>query len=398
MAKQNIVIIGAGFGGIRAAQDIGRGLLARGLTERYEAVLIDRHPFHVYTPLLYKFAATAGDEEKRLALPVETLLGALPVRFIEDEALSLDARKGTVLLRRGGELDASCIVLTPGSETNFFDIPGLSEHALPLKTIEDAERIRAALAGLGGKSDPTVLVGGAGPTGLEFAAEVKVNHPDLRVIVVEAMPAPLPGFAPRLVRAAGWRVNALGVGLLVGAPIVRVENGKATTKEGTVIPFDLFVWTGGVKAPAWLLGLDLKTEPRGKMEADKSLACVPASPELQRGEPQNEDLPFGANVYAVGDAVCITDPATGKPLPGVAHTAMTQGALAAANILADIDGRPRRAYRHRAMPYVLPLGGRYAIAKIGPLLLKGYPAWLFKEAIELYYRLTIMPLRKALGI
>ncbi len=384
MTDNTVAILGGGFGGLRTALDLARGLRKNGLAERYKTVLIDRSPFHVYTALLYKYAARTDFPREALAQPFKDLVSGTSLEFTEDSLAGLDLEKGLLKLGSGRELHAGYIVLAPGSETNWFGITGLKENSLPLKTLDDAEKIRARakLLAPGAKA----LVGGGGPTGLELAAELRKAR-GFEVAVVEAMPTLLPGFRPGLQKAAAKRLRKLGVEVLLNEPVMEVKPDAALTKTGKKLPFDLFVWTGGTEIPAWVKNLPLQTEAKGRLMPDAGMECLPQSP----------DLALTSSVYALGDAVCV-HMKDGSAMPGVARAAIQEGKVAAENVLKDIlaaEGLAKESrhatYHPMHYPYVLPLGGHYAIGNIGPVILKGLPAWLFKEAIEMNYLISILP-------
>lgn len=379
--ETRIVIIGGGFGGLRAALDLDRGLRARQRKD-VEILLVDRNPHHTYTPLLYKLAA-GGGHAASLAYPFADLLAGSAVRHIEDAVREFDLLKGVVHLTRGAEIRAQYLLLAPGSETNYFGIPGLETHALALKTVDGARTIAARLKDLG--SGKKVVIGGGGPAGIELAAEIKMRRPELGVSIIEAMPTLLPGFDAGVARLASARLSKLGIAMLADAPITEARDASILTKSGAEIPFDLCVWTGGVKPPEVLKTLPLERDQRGRLEVSPSMECTSTLPGL------------GSKLYALGDAAATRDHA-GKPVPGMARTAITQGSVAARNILADLDasGQGKHAsYRHITYPYVIPIAGRWGLSKIGPFILRGLPAWLFKEAITLNYLLSIMPPQKA---
>jgi NADH dehydrogenase len=153
------------------------------------------------------------------------------------------------------------------------------------------------------------------------------------------------------------------------------------------MPFDLFIWTGGVKTPEILLHLPLKTEPRGRLEANQTMACLPQTP----------DLELSCMIYGIGDNICSLDPKTNRPAPAVAPVALAQASIVTYNIVEDIKAKEgmgragHRIYSPASYPYVIPVGGKYAVAQIGPLSLKGIFGWLFKGVIELRYLTSIMP-------
>ena len=166
-----IVIVGAGFGGVRAAQDIAKGIQAR---KRHDVTItvIDHNPYHTYTPLLYKLAALPPEKgapaEAAIAYPLSELFAGTGIRHIEDSVKELDLIEGDVHLARGAEVEADYLILAPGSETNYFGIPGLEEHSLPLKTLDNAKMIRGRLMAL--PPGAHVVIGGGGPSGIEMAA------------------------------------------------------------------------------------------------------------------------------------------------------------------------------------------------------------------------------------
>lgn len=384
---ERIGILGAGFGGLRVALNLHSGLRKRGLLKDYEIVLIDRTAYHTYTPLLYKLAAKPGKTTDifAAAVPVKKIIGNKKITFWEDTVENIDIASGTLTLRENGEQTFKYLVLAPGLEPNFFGIPGLAENSVPLKTIGDVKRIRETLAGL--PLDAQILVGGAGPNGVGLAAEIKKEFPERAVTLIEALPSILPGFPENVQTVVSHRLKDLGVEIAVNEPITAVETASATSKSGREFHFGLFVWTGGVKAPDLIANLPLKREARGRFETNECMECLP----------EKEDLEFKPMIYALGDIVSFLDPVTKKPAPAMARPAILQANIASRNILSEIDGKPAHTvYIAKKLPYVIPVGGKWAIAKIGSVVFTGLPAWMFKEAIELNYFLEIMPWGRAL--
>jgi NADH:ubiquinone reductase (H+-translocating) len=381
MAK-NIVIAGAGYGGLRTALSLSSYLRNHRLSKDYKIILVDRSPHHIFTPLLYKLAASKGYPEEALIYPIKGIVEPHGIQFIEDEVREMDLTNGDVHLGKGEELESDYLVLAPGSETNYFNIEGLKENSLPLKTLQNARAIRDRLNSL--PASAHILVGGGGPTGIELAAEIRQAH-GFKVSLVEAAPTLLPGFNSRVLAVAAKRLAKLGVQVFTSTMIAKADPTSITTKEGQQISFDLLIWTGGVKPPAWIADLPLKVEERGRIEAASGMQCLPRS----------EDLEFAPMVYALGDAVCVYGK-DGKPMPGMARTAIQQGKVVAKNILADILNSRHETYQPIRYPYVMPVGGNYAAGIVGPFLLRGFPAAVFKELVMLDYLLTIFPISKAL--
>lgn len=409
--KKKIVILGAGFGGLRTALVLGKGLKRLGLERSYEVLLVDRNSYHTYTPLLYEVATTSKETadlsllKEVAAYDIGKILKGLPITFLKTEATGLDLVEGEIAL--GSEtFRPDYLVLALGSETNFFGIPGLKERAFTLKTFVDAIKIRDAIWNLAltENKNVNIVIGGAGPTGVELAGELKAwcgeleqdfKKCNLDVTIIEAGPTILPGFDTRLVRAVGARLGRLGIHSITGDALVEVKSRRAILASGREVPYDVLVWTGGIKAPAVLAKLPTKNEAHGKAVAHGTMECLPETP----------DLKFRPRVYGLGDSICFYDPVTQKPVPAVARAAIVEGNVVGANILEDVKrengllGEPHyRTYVPRAYPYVAPVGGKYAVAKIGPVILIGFLGWVFKGLIELTYLCSIMPLRRALPI
>ncbi len=207
----------------------------------------------------------------------------------------------------------------------------------------------------------------------------------------------MPGFHPRIIDKITKRLNSIGIEIIAGEGITKVSGKQIFLSGGRLLPYDILIWAGGVKASSLMGTLPLKKEVRGRAEVAGSMFCLPQTP----------DLKLYGKIYAIGDSVCIYDPVTGKPIPQVAEAAIEQGKIAAHNILEDIKFvehltkkpshqifTPRREY-----PFVIPVGGKYAVAKIGPLIISGFSGWILKGLIELYYLiLNVLPVRKALSM
>ncbi|MDP3947537.1 MAG: FAD-dependent oxidoreductase [bacterium] len=425
---RTIIILGVGFGGLRAATKIAKKLQRLDLLDRYEVVLIDRNDYHTYTPTLYEIATTSKETADAIklksivAFPVSALIAGLPIRFIKAEVELLDLKEGDVHLSNGQKLVFDCLVFALGSETNFFDIPGLKEHALDLKTFAGALKIRDALTkrpagphtktfGVGAGGAPAspssqggplrVVIGGGGSTGvelgaeiLEWACETKEKKACLTTVtIIEVGPSILGGFDPRVVRAVETRLEKLGVAIETGETIESVATKEIQLKSGRRIPYDVLVWAGGVRASRTLSAMPLKREKRGRIEVGETLECLPETP----------DLKLHGEIYGLGDAICFYDPATKRPMPGVARAAIIQADIVAHNAIEDIkatEGISRKirhkVYRPMNYPYIIPVGGKYAVAKFGPVIIKGFMGWVLKGLVEFYYLKSIMPLGKTL--
>jgi NADH dehydrogenase len=249
------------------------------------------------------------------------------------------------------------------------------------------------------------VIGGGGATGVELAGEIKEWACELReelknacevdVMIIEGSPNILPGFDERVVRKVEKRLKKIGVVIIRNERVDKVTKKEIMLQSGERIAYDILVWTGGVKATALTAKMPLKKEIKGRIEITEGVECLPES----------ADLKIYGKIYAVGDIACIINPKTGSTVPQVARAAITQGKIAAKNIIEDIKkqnylSKKTKQYLYRPMnyPYIIPVGGKYAVAKIGPVVISGLLAWIFKGIVELNYFLSIMNPLKALKI
>jgi len=397
---KRIVILGAGFGGLRAALVLGKKV-----GKEHEVVLIDRNSHHTFTPLLYEVATTSKEIASYIELhrvttyEIKDILNGVPVNFIQARVKTIDVAHGDIHLEDNKKLKYDFLVIALGSETNFFNVPGLKENSVELKSFTDALKIRDVVWGMvqEGKKEIRIVVGGGGSTGVEFAAElqnwlcdVKRNNKecDAQVAIIEASQTILNGFSQKVIKKTTKRLKRLGVNIVTNDGIAKVTQNKISLKSGRTIGFDLLVWTGGVKANSLIQSMPFKFEPKGRSAVLENMACLPENPELQ----------IYGQVYGVGDIVCLYD-IKGNPVPMVARAAISQATVAAKNIVAELKGNGQKyAYKPMSYPYIIPVGGKYAVAKIGSVVISGFLGWLLKGLVELNYLISIMPTQKALKI
>lgn len=409
IAKKKIVILGAGFGGLRAATQIARKLEALRILPRYEVILVDRNEHHTYTPLLYEVATTSKQTANITDLhavathPIHSLIARFPVTFIQKEVMSLDALNGTVVFSGRERIRSDYLVVALGAETNFFDIPGVEKRALTLKTFRDAVLIRDAVSNraMEGAKAIRIVIGGGGSTGVELAAECKAwcgelekDFPQCRlsVTIIEGAPSILPGFDSRVVDVVRNRLRLLGIAFLEGEKVARADAKNVFLVSGRGISYDILIWAGGVKAASVLGRMPLQKESRGRIEVTGGMECLP----------QTATLKLHAKIYGLGDAICFYDPVTRKSIPGVARAAIAQADVASHNIIEEIKSSESptysaqlKTYYPRTYPYIIPVGGKYAVAKIGPFVISGFLGWVLKGLVEFNYLISIMTLRAA---
>ncbi|MDP1718826.1 MAG: FAD-dependent oxidoreductase [bacterium] len=420
--KKAIVILGAGFGGMKAVFELQKGLRRHNLLEQYEIFLVDRNSYHTYTPTLYEIATTSKETAGNLrlkeiaAFDIQELTGKIGINFIKAEIKELDLIGDNIHFTNGTDLKFQYLILALGSVVNYFAIPGMAERSLALKTFADALKIRDKITNLilDGQKNIKIVIGGGGTTGVEVAGELRgwigelkkeAGQCNFEISVIEASPTILPGFDSKIISLAQKRLKNIGVKLILNEAIDHALPGKIITKSRMGVPYDILIWTGGTKSSPIVSRLPVKIERRGRIEVGAGMECLPAYGGARgdqglpagAGLPQAPDLKLSGKIYAIGDAVCCYD-RSGKPIPGVAPVAIAQGEIAAKNIIADITGGLTQKYSPKKYPYIVPIGGKWAIAQLGPLTIHGFAGWILKGLVELKYLLSIMPLYKAVRV
>lgn len=396
--KKHIVIVGAGFGGITAMER-----LVKKLPSDFSLILIDRHHHQLYTPALYEIASVPREMTEdnilrsSILLPIKDMITGKPVTHIADEFIGLDSVSKIIRLKNTGPLGYEYLILALGSETSYFDIPGLREYGLPLKNFDDAIRMRNTIEGLLRKKEELhIAVGGAGSAGVELVAEF-VNFicimqerllPDAKkcsvfFTLIEAAPDILPGFEPWVISLTKKRLHDLGVIIKTNATIVSVSEEQIIFKNGETLPKDILIWTGGVKGPALFRSLGLEVSSKDSLVMDEYLRAKE---------------PSGA-IFAIGDNATCMNPFTQKPVVWNVPAAEQEAKIVAMNILRAIAGKPLIHFNpSKKYPFVLAVGRKYAIADLIIFRFWGLSGWIAKQLIGLRYALSVLPLKTAITL
>lgn len=366
-----VVIVGAGFGGLWLARELGG--------EPVDALVLDRNNFHVFWPLLYQVGA-AEIEASEVAYPVRTILSRhANVRFQMAKVRGLDPARKVVRAGRR-EIPYDVLVLAPGSAPHFLGIPGAEEHAFPLKTLDDGLELRNQVLGRFERAaiepDPevrrrmlTFVIVGGGTTGVEFAGALRElirsllgrDYRELEsvctgVVVVEALDSLLTEFSPRLGEYARERLTAMGVDVRLGTKVEEILAGAVRLEGGGTIEADTVVWSAGVRGHPLAEAWGLPTTPKGTVRVEPTLQV--------EGHP---------DIFAVGDLAHLEQ--DGAPLPMVAPVATQQGRTAARNVLRRLRGEPLEAFRYRDPGRLATIGRNKAVAEIRGRSFTGFPAW-----------------------
>lgn len=379
-----IVVLGGGFAGMEAVRVLERRLPAHADVEMW--VVSDQN-YLLFTPLLPQVASSQV-EPRHIVQPLRDIRGRRRFRFRRDRVLDIDFARRRVVLAEG-TLEYDRLVIALGGITPTFGVPGVTEHALNYKGLEDAVQLRDRLIDLAEHADHehdaparrrllTVCVVGGGYTGVELITELEdffsdyvvpryrgVERGDVRLLLLEAGAEILRGVHPTLALRAHEKLARQGIEIRSGTRVVRVHESAVETATGDVIPVGLTVWAAGVAGHPVLAHLPVQRDRIGRVLVSADLR-VPGHPE----------------VYGAGDAVTIKDrPAASIP---IIPAALAQGQLAAENIVADLSGRPLRTIEFAPRGMLVSLGERDAVVEVMGLRFSGYLAWLFWNAVHLY--------------
>jgi NADH:quinone reductase (non-electrogenic) len=377
-ATTRIVILGGGFGGLYAALRFDRAMKRR---RDLDVTLVSRENFFLLTPMLPQ-AAASGIDTRHIVTPVRSVLRRVKFFEAEVEAVDLGKKQVTIAHEDGPRhvLGYDHVLLALGGVTNFFGIPGVEEHSLPIKTLADAVRLRNRALDMLERAeledDPAArasllsfVVVGAGFAGVETAAELDVfvrraarsyrgfSPSDVKVTLVDGGPRVLPELRERLGEITKQTLAQRGVESKLGVFVASADDGGVMLADGTRVPGATIVWAGGVAANPLVASLSF-ADSRGKAPATPDLAVI--------GQP---------GVWAIGDCASIVPPEGGRPYPPTAQHAVRMGPHVAENILASIDGRPLRPFDYRMKGQMANLGERDAVAMFGGLQVSGFPAW-----------------------
>ena len=377
--------------------------LIKKLPSDFSLILIDRHHHQLYTPALYEIASIPQEitEDNMLRssilLPIKDMIQGTTVIHLIDDFVGLNPTLKTIHLQHRGTLTYEYLILALGSETSYFDIPGLREHGLPLKTFDDAIRMRNAIEELLKEGEELhIAVGGAGSAGVELVAEF-VNFicimqekllPDAKkcsvfFTLIEAAPNILPGFDAWIVALARKRLSELGVVIKTNMVIASVSETHITFKNGETQKKNILIWTGGVKGPAIIRTLGLEISSKDSLVVDEYLRAK---------EPNG-------SIFAVGDNTTYINPHTQKPVIWNVPVAEQEARIAAGNILRSIAGKPLVRFKPwKKYPFILAVGKKYAIADLIIFRFWGLSGWIAKQLVELRYLLSVLPLKKALPL
>jgi NADH dehydrogenase len=385
--KPRVLILGGGFGGMYAALEFEEALA---LGDDLDVTLVNQDNYFLFTPMLHEVAASDLDITN-IVSPIRKLLRH--VTFFHGDVESIDLVHKRVGLSHGHEehchsLAYDYLVLALGSTTNFFNVPGLAERALTMKSLDDAIFLRNRLVANLEEADfecaaplraPLLnfVVAGGGFAGVETIAAMNdflreavrffphLREEMLRIILVNAGKIILPELGEKLGTYAQQKLIEHKVEIHSSCKVTAVTDRDVTLSDGTTVTTNTLVWTAGI-CPNVLLETLPCTRLQGRLLVNEYL-----------------EVPEWAGVWALGDCAHVPDRRTGKSHPQTAQHALREGKVAAQNILASIFGYRKKPFLYTTLGRLAPIGRRTGVANILGVNFSGFVAWWLWRTIYL---------------
>ena len=389
--RPQVIIVGGGFGGLRAARALRSAPV--------DVTLIDRRNYHLFQPLLYQ-VATGSLSPGEIAAPLRSVFSRQKnTRVLLGEVKDIDPMSKRVVLTDGGAFEYDFLIVAAGSQTSYYGNDAWREWAPGLKSIEEATNIRHkilyAFEVAERIPDPehrgewlTFVIVGAGPTGVELAGAIGeiarqtlkndfrcIRPEDAQIILMDGAPRVLTTFPEDLAKKAEGSLARLGVQVKTGVMVkdIKKEGLTIETKNHTEwLPARTVIWAGGVTTTSLGRTLANRTEAdtdkggRIKVKPDLTIANFP-------------------DIYVIGDLALALN-REGNALPGVAQVAMQQGTYAGKAIARRVEGkRAQPGFEYVDKGSLAVIGRAAAVADIFGLRVSGLPAWLVWAFVHLMY-------------
>ncbi|MGH6891787.1 MAG: NAD(P)/FAD-dependent oxidoreductase [Dongiaceae bacterium] len=382
-ARPRVVILGAGFGGLSAANALRN--------TPCDVVLIDRRNYHLFQPLLYQ-VATAALSPAEIASPIRSILSRQKnARVLMARATGIDAARKLVHLQGGRDEPFDYLIVATGARHAYFGQDQWEKCAPGLKKIDDATDIRRRILLAFERAEATdnleerkalltfVVIGG-GATGVEMAGAIAelahwaladefrtIDPTQARIVLVEAGSRLLPAFAPELAEHARKALVKLGVEVQLGRAVEHCDE-TGVKHRGERIAARTIIWAAGVQASPAAKWLGAEKDRAGRVVVAKDLSVT--------GHP---------DIFVVGDTAAVMDH-KGKPVPGIAPAAKQMGGFVGRLIAARVAGKkPLGPYRYRHAGSLATIGRSAAIADFGWIRLKGRIAWWLWGVAHIYF-------------
>lgn len=379
-----MVVVGGGFGGLACARALNR--------KPVSVLLLDRHNYHLFTPLLYQ-VATSLLNPSDIAYPFRAIFRRSPnVRFRQAGVVGVDLTRKAVRTQDGEEFGFDSLVLATGSENNYFSNEGLGRHTLGMKTLAESLRLRNHVLSClefasRARSAPerrawlTFVIAGGGPTGVEYAGALAEllkmvlgrDYPELdpdlsRIVLVEGQDRLLGAFHPKLGAYALKILRDKGIEVRTSTLVQEATDRMVVLSDGEEIATRTIVWSAGVRPADPLEEARIERSRSHRLRVDQHLG-----------------LPGHPDVYVVGDAASVADGS--EELPMLSPPAMQAGRHVAAAIVRRASGTEGKSkpFRYVDKGTMATIGRRAAVADVHGLRLKGTTGWLAWLVVHIYY-------------
>lgn len=399
--KKNIVILGAGYGGILTAKKVAKKFKKN---DEITITLIDKNAYHTMLTELHEVAAGRVPEES-IRVDLDKVFYGRQVNVVLDEITDIDF-DGKTLTGTVGSYDYDYLVMGTGSKPTFYGCVGAEEHSLTLWSYEDALKIKYHVleafekASVAKSLDQrahllTFVVIGCGFTGIEMIGELaewadqlcfnfNIPREEVKLYVLDLLPKVLPMFEDKLIDKTEKRLEKMGIEVLTHSNITEVKENAVCIEGKDNIPTYTTIWAAGIEGSDIIQSLDpdkINKKPRHRIETDVYLRSA-----------NHED------VFVVGDNVFFIPEGQERPVPQMVENAEHSAKLVAHNLVATILGKPLKPYQPTFHGAMVCIGGRYGVAQVGTpkkeYVFSGFIAMLIKHVINMVYFFEVLGFNK----
>ena len=379
--QRRVAIVGAGFAGVEAAKTLAKNGV--------DVLLIDRHNYHTFIPMLYQ-VATAVLYPHQVVYPLRRLFRNFSqVRFVQTEVEKLDFER-QIIYHNGIPINYDYLIIANGSKSQYFGVSGASEYTFPMRSLPEAIALRNQIFSCFERAAKTVsieerqrlltfIIVGGGTTGVELAGALSelinsalrrdylcLNPKQAKIILLQSGENLLPSYPKHLGQYTAKFLHNCGVQVHLNSKVCRVTPEAVYLQDGNSLSANTVIWTAGVLAAPPKIKQTIETATKEKIVVEPTL--------------QISKYP---NVYAVGDLSYVKS--QGKYFNGVAQEAIQQGRTAANNILRQLIGKSPQVFEYYDKGRLAIIGRHGGVGKIGKFAFTGFLAWSMWLGVHLFY-------------
>jgi len=375
-----IVVIGTGYAGTRAVQQLERNYSGTNITwigeNQYHLILHETHRV-IRDPVAQNKITISVDDVKEPN-----------TRFIKGRVTGIDTEAQLIKLADQTTVDYDYVLVAIGSQTAYYGIPGLAEHAYTLKSLDDAltihEQVRDAADTKQHNNPAHIVIGGAGLSGVQIAGEIaelrdKEGLP-IEISLLEATPEILPGQNSDLQQSVRRQLSRTNITVQTDDPIAEATDEQVHLDSENKLSYDVLIWAGGITGHNIMDGVEIETE-HNRIVADTTFQTS------------------NRHVFTVGDAAVIED--AGNPVPPTAQAAWQAADVAAGNIIRAIHGKPLQSWEYDDKGTLISIGDK-AIAHNVPIVpvntFGSYPAQFLKKLVAARWIAGLTSWKHALSV